>query len=104
MGANDHRSNMPGTCAIGAGAGADPVTAAAASGPEAVETGGELLRYIVRGPGRNLHLEQGRSCLLCGVDCSRVGIGKLAYVFEVCECGRPDYPHLVERLQHRSGC
>lgn len=64
-------------------------------------TGEELLAYILRGPGRNLHLERGRKCIKCGKDCSRVALVSLAYVFEVCDCHNPPYEHLVESLMHR---
>jgi hypothetical protein len=41
------------------------------------------------------------TCPGCGQKLSTVGLHKLAYVFDVCECGTPEYPHLVEQLWHR---
>lgn len=67
---------------------------------QAVGTGGELLKFLVRHPGhggRHLRAE----CLLCEQDCSRVALVNLAYVFERCSCGVPEYEHLIERLAHR---
>ena len=40
-------------------------------------------------------------CPGCRADLTRVAVVELAYVFDVCECGTPDYPHLVEQLWHR---
>ena len=69
-----------------------------------VETGGELLPYLLRGRTGHPHMTTGRECFLCGKDCSKVALTKLAYVFEPCNCGTPNYEHLVECLQHRNGC
>lgn len=38
-------------------------------------------------------------CGQAGLD--TIGIHKLAHTYEVCECGTPDYPHMVEQLWHR---
>lgn len=43
-----------------------------------------------------------RRCPECGVDASREALVRLAYTFEVCSCGQPEYEHLVERLHHRA--
>ena len=44
-----------------------------------------------------------RNCPTCGEDCATgVGITALAYYFITCECGEPEYPHLVEQLTHLS--
>lgn len=42
------------------------------------------------------------ACPACGEDCSTTGITKLAYSFESCDCGTPEYVHLVEQIWHRS--
>jgi hypothetical protein len=39
-------------------------------------------------------------------DCGEKGLAQislidLTYTFEVCECGTPAYPHMVEQLRHR---
>lgn len=50
---------------------------------------------------------QQRTCPRCGTNCSTVGLTRLAYTFETCECsgpheaGQPYYAHLVEQLWHR---
>lgn len=41
-------------------------------------------------------------CPECGKDCSMVGLQKLMYSFEVCNCGEVPFLHLVEQLHHRS--
>jgi len=42
------------------------------------------------------------TCPGCGqAGLSTPGIHKLGFTFEVCECGTPDYPHMVEQLWHR---
>jgi len=46
------------------------------------------------------HRYDGR-CPECGSDCTREAVVRLAYTFEVCSCGQPEYAHLVERLHHR---
>ncbi len=43
-----------------------------------------------------------RGCPECGKDCTREALVRLAYTFEVCICGQPDYDHLVERLHHKA--
>jgi hypothetical protein len=48
------------------------------------------------------HYNQSRMCQGCQVDCSRVALIKLAYVFRVCECGTPEYSHLIEQIWHRT--
>lgn len=40
-------------------------------------------------------------CVVCGDDLMGVGITALAYTFEICMCGKPDFDHLVEQLWHR---
>ena len=41
-------------------------------------------------------------CPECGGDCREVALIKLVYTFEVCNCGKIGYAHLVEQLHHRS--
>lgn len=41
------------------------------------------------------------TCGGCGVDLMRTGLPALAYTFESCSCGSPNYTHLIERLWHR---
>jgi hypothetical protein len=47
------------------------------------------------------HHDRGRSCPGCGVDLMTTAITHLAYVYDVCACGTPDYAHLIEQLWHR---
>ncbi len=43
------------------------------------------------------------SCPGCGqAGLSTTGIDKIGYTYEVCECGTPEYPHMVEQLWHRT--
>lgn len=42
-------------------------------------------------------------CPTCGQTCMYTGLTKLAYTFELCNCGVVEYEHLVEQLWHR-GC
>jgi hypothetical protein len=37
----------------------------------------------------------------CGLILEAVALQHLAYVFETCQCGTPEYPHLIEQLWHR---
>lgn len=43
-----------------------------------------------------------KHCPTCGENCSTTGLTKIAYYFTTCECGEPEYPHLVEQLTHLS--
>jgi hypothetical protein len=49
-----------------------------------------------------LHSPSRSICPGCGAELARVGLTALAYTFEACTCGSPDYDHLVEQLWHRS--
>jgi hypothetical protein len=40
-------------------------------------------------------------CPTCS-DSTNVAITKIVYVFEPCECGDPEYTHLLEVLYHRA--
>lgn len=42
-----------------------------------------------------------RNCPACRRDLLRVGITGLVYTHESCDCGEPEYTHLVEQLWHR---
>ena len=44
-----------------------------------------------------------QNCPVCGEDVSKIAIIKLVYTHAICECGTPEYPHLVEQLWHK-GC
>jgi hypothetical protein len=44
---------------------------------------------------------EGLRCLTCGADMNRVGITKIVYTFEVCNCDAATYDHLREQLWHR---
>ena len=46
------------------------------------------------------HPEQ-TNCPLCKKDLLRIAMIENLYVFEVCTCGKPAYPHLVEQMWHR---
>ena len=59
-------------------------------------TGGDWLR------GKSSHTAEDNVCLICGENCSRVALVELVYTFDVCDCGRWRYAHLVERLSHRN--
>lgn len=48
-----------------------------------------------------LHDQRRGTCPGCGNDTLRVALVSVAYVFDVCSCGDPDYDHLVEQLWHR---
>jgi hypothetical protein len=47
-------------------------------------------------------------CPGCDGDCSPVGLPRLAYTFELCDCGGtgpsggPPFTHLVEQIWHRN--
>lgn len=41
-----------------------------------------------------------RVCPGCEADVSIEGVVDLAYTFRTCECGTPDYAHIVEQLWH----
>lgn len=41
-------------------------------------------------------------CPGCGADLMTAAIVDIAYTFATCECGKPEYPHLVEQLWHRN--
>jgi hypothetical protein len=60
-------------------------------------TTGEVLPYV----GRDHRKPPFTICPGCGQDAYRIALVKIAYVFEVCECGDPGYPHLVEQFWHR---
>lgn len=60
------------------------------------------LDLIVSWTGRNKH-PAASVCAGCGEDCATTVITHLAYLHERCECGTPDYTHLVEVLWH-TGC
>ena len=40
-------------------------------------------------------------CPDCGDPVNLTGLTELVYSFEVCDCGDPDFVHLIERLWHR---
>ena len=46
------------------------------------------------------HREASKICPQCNGDCYATALIDLAYLFRVCSCGDPDYPHLVEQLWH----
>lgn len=62
--------------------------------------GETLLRQLVRSDSH--HVERSKTCPPCKADMTKVGLPQIAYTFETCECGTPDYPHLVEQLWHRA--
>ena len=41
-------------------------------------------------------------CPNCDADLLEAGITKLLYEFRSCDCGAPDFEHLVEQLWHRN--
>ena len=44
--------------------------------------------------------ESKSTCPGCGESVNRVGLTKLVYVFEPCDCDHMPYTHLTERLWH----
>lgn len=61
----------------------------------------DVLRLVTKHPVRLDYTHGKRQfCPGCNVDLMRVGIPELAYVFNVCTCGSPEYSHLVEQLWH----
>lgn len=62
------------------------------------EPTGEQL--VTRWTNRNHTVLQ--TCPRCGGNCSTIGIPKIVYSFELCECEAWDYPHLAEQLWHRA--
>lgn len=51
----------------------------------------------------NVNHRQLSVCPGCGAGgLSTTGLVDLGYEFVVCECGTPDYPHLVEQMWHRN--
>ena len=42
------------------------------------------------------------ACPGCDAPVTTAGITKLVYTYEVCDCGFPDFDHLVETLWHRA--
>lgn len=61
---------------------------------EAEPTGLDLVNHLSRG-----HSVAG-ICPKCGETCLTTGLPSLAYTFEVCSCGEPEFDHLVEQLWH----
>ena len=62
---------------------------------EDITTGGDFLKVV------RSHVRYS-VCPECSEDCSKVSLARLVYTFEECDCGRPEYAHLTERLHHRS--
>lgn len=60
-----------------------------------------LLRTLARTYLDGTHGKQA-ACPADGENLGAVGITELAYTFEVCACGTPEYSHLVEQLWHRA--
>jgi hypothetical protein len=60
-------------------------------------TGGDL---VVRWILDREHYNQAHKCPVDGEDTLSTTLVKLAYVFRTCNCGTPDYAHLVEQLYH----
>src|SRR4051794_27009478 len=60
-------------------------------------TGADLIPTWLSGPTQ--HARFG-NCPGCGQDCTTTGITHLAYPFRECECGTPEYPHLIEQRWH----
>ncbi len=48
------------------------------------------------------HRTKPDECRTCHQDIAGAALTSLAYVWETCECGAPEYPHLVEQPYHRS--
>lgn len=43
---------------------------------------------------------RGHHCPKCDEDLGRVALINIVYAFRICECGDPDFIHLVEQLWH----
>lgn len=67
-----------------------------------IEVYGEDLLAKVLKTNDGIHYEKARTCPECQGDCSKTAIDELIYTFELCSCGNPEYPHLIEQLHHRS--
>lgn len=62
--------------------------------------GGDLANHItMHNPNRHTVFQ---NCPMCGEDVSRIAVVKLIYTYATCECGEPDYTHLVEQLWHKA--
>ncbi len=65
-----------------------------------IVSGGDLVNHIVvHRPNRHTIFQD---CPLCGEDVSKIAIVKLVYTHVPCDCGEPDYTHLVEQLWHKN--
>lgn len=62
-------------------------------------TGGDYIKRRPESCWKN-HPSAG-FCPVCKEDCKTIGIPSLLSTWETCECGKPEYPHLVEQLWHR---
>lgn len=69
---------------------------------EEFPTGENLLKRFVRGYGGDGRHDYAGVCPSCGENCRTVGIPHLAYTYEECDCGEPDFEHLIEQLWHRN--
>jgi hypothetical protein len=59
----------------------------------------DALREIGRRGAWHKHGEQ-TVCPGCGASCMSTAMVQIVYAFRVCDCGDPDYAHLVEQLWH----
>ncbi len=63
-------------------------------------TGLDLVQKWIGREGAHEHRQAGE-CPMCYQDVTTIGITGLVYTFETCDCGTPEYDHLVEQLWHR---
>lgn len=62
--------------------------------------GEDILKFIFRWSSLDKHRDSAL-CPICKEDCKFIGITDIVYTFEPCNCGEPDYTHLVEQLWHK---
>lgn len=70
------------------------------TGP-AEATAGPVLDWLAHARS-DTHRAALRVCPACGTDLRATALITLAMTYRVCECGTPDYGHLVEQLWHRT--
>lgn len=63
-------------------------------------TGGDFANSRVVKHKQNRHTIF-QNCPVCGEDVSKIAITKLVYTHTTCECGTPEYRHLIEQLWHK---
>lgn len=47
------------------------------------------------------HRDGAKVCGPCDLDVTTTALTDLVFTFETCDCGMPEYAHLIEQLWHR---